>query len=325
MSVKISQKSCKANILYTLFAPFTNIVDKNANAVSNWYLKENPKFRSMIREAVEERLNNGEKIDASGKDKGMQIKVEFLKNIFGDDYDSSRFFEAEGEAETKMKPIFTETGDFNFDIACEYMNEESYQNVILVEAIKAMNEGKVPVIIMRGTTLADGRYSALYLLQKENLEGLMHISSNPKWEDVQWLEHVIDLYYPHFEDAESCEGMNIFDSVEEAEEFIKQFDDEVGCLNYTLNANSILKAYWDNWQHSSEYSDDYFVPSATGRFKQVQDLDAATSKEGIDFLRKNNIDSLYELACYLLANNYHLEGILEDYLSRIETQEVIIN
>lgn len=173
-----------------------------------------------------------------------------------------------------MKTIFDEQGNWNFDFVCKGIIEEYYQNVVLVEAIKAMNEGKVPVIIMRGTTLADGRYGALYLLKKENLEGLMNISSNPKWKDVKYLEHVIDLYYPHFEDMEECEGMNIFDSVEEAEEFIKQFDDEVGCLNYIVDTNTILKAYWDNWQHSAGYSEDYNVPKPTGRFLDKQLLDS---------------------------------------------------
>ena len=165
-----------------------------------------------------------------------------------------------------MKTIFNEKGNWNFDFVCNGIIEEYYQNVVLVEAIKAMNEGKVPVIIREGTTYADGRYCVLYLLKKENLEGLMNISSNPKWEDVKYLEHVIDLYYTHFEDTEECAGMNIFDSVEEAEKFIKQFDEELGCLNYTLNANSILKAYWNTWILNAGYSEDFQLPKPTGRF-----------------------------------------------------------
>lgn len=47
-------------------------------------------------------------------------------------------------------------------------------------------------------------------------------------------------------------------------------------------------------------------------------LNYITSKEGINFLGSNRIDNLYEFACYLLANNYHLEFYLDDYLSRID-------
>lgn len=176
---RISQKSCKANIIYILFTPFSNIVNKDVNAVSNFYLKENPKFRSMIREAVEERLNNGEKIDTSGGEKGMQIKVEYLKNIFGDDYNPSRFFETEGVHDTEEKP---DNGDSD-------IREEAKKEIFFVD-----------------------------------------------------------------------------------------------------------------------YDGDKF-PNG------IRDI---MSKEGVDFLEERNIDNLYEFACYLLANNYHLEGILEDYLSRID-------
>lgn len=52
--------------------------------------------------------------------------------------------------------------------------------------------------------------------------------------------------------------------------------------------------------------------------KMPKELEYLTSKEGIDFLEEKNIDNLYEFACYLLANNYHLEALLDDYLSRID-------
>lgn len=52
--------------------------------------------------------------------------------------------------------------------------------------------------------------------------------------------------------------------------------------------------------------------------KIPKELGYLTPKDGMDFLEEKNIDNLYEFACYLLANNYHLEALLDDYLSRID-------
>ena len=155
-----------------------------------------------------------------------------------------------------------------------------YQNVILVESIKALNNGFIPVMF-RFTEWADPLEGdgILYIcpVKKDFIEAIgIKLSDNPTFEEVSKLEFALKetSWGKYFL------GLDIV-STEGLDSFLSHYKKEEDHIVQNLQPKDIFKAFWDRSEDK---------PKPTGKFKEL--LDSEEEERKFKELLDNEVEDL---------------------------------
>ena len=112
-----------------------------------------------------------------------------------------------------------EIENYEYDFNCS--GKEDFQNILLKEAIKAIADGKIAVLITTSELMSESRKPCkkhiAYLLQKDEIEKFgIELTDAPQWKDIRDLEALLETSFIDIE-REEIVGLCIYDSMDDAE------------------------------------------------------------------------------------------------------------